>query len=156
MRKKHASKRIAISDPKFGDLLVNRFINNIMKDGKKHRAQTILYDAIEIIGERAKTQTPIDIFKKAVHNVSPVIEIRARRVGGATYQVPTEVRPERRTALAIRWLINYSSERSDKSMSLKLAAEFIAAANGEGNAVKKKEDTHRMAEANKAFAHFKW
>lgn len=156
MRKKHASKRIAISDPKFGDLLVNRFINNIMKDGKKHRAQTILYDAIEIIGERAKTPTPIDIFKKAVHNVSPVIEIRARRVGGATYQVPTEVRPERRTALAIRWLINYSQERSDKSMSLKLAAEFIAAANGEGNAVKKKEDTHRMAEANKAFAHFKW
>ena len=156
MRKKHASKRIAISDPKFGDLLVNRFINNIMKDGKKHRAQTILYDAIEIIGERAKTQTPIDIFKKAVHNVSPVIEIRARRVGGATYQVPTEVRPERRTALAIRWLLNYSSERSDKSMSLKLAAEFIAAANGEGNSVKKKEDTHRMAEANKAFAHFKW
>jgi small subunit ribosomal protein S7 len=156
MRKSHASKRIAISDPKFGDVLVNRFINNIMKDGKKHRAQTILYDALEIIAERAKTTTPIDVFKKAVHNVSPVIEIRARRVGGATYQVPTEVRPERRTALAIRWLINYSSERSDKSMSLKLAAEFIAAANGEGNSVKKKEDTHRMAEANKAFAHFKW
>jgi small subunit ribosomal protein S7 len=156
MRKNHASKRIATSDPKFGDVLVNRFINNIMKDGKKHRAQTILYDAIEIIGERAKTQTPIEIFKKAVQNVSPVIEIRARRVGGATYQVPTEVRPERRTALAIRWLINYSQERSDKSMSLKLAAEFIAASNGEGNAVKKKEDTHRMAEANKAFAHFKW
>ncbi len=156
MRKKHASKRIAISDPKFGDLLVNRFINNIMKDGKKHRAQTILYDAIEIIGERTKAPNPIDIFKKAVHNVSPVIEIRARRVGGATYQVPTEVRPERRTALAIRWLINYSQERSDKSISLKLAAELIAAANGEGNAVKKKEDTHRMAEANKAFAHFKW
>ena len=156
MRKKHASKRIATIDPKFGDVLVNRFINNIMKDGKKHRAQTILYDAIEIIGERTKSQTPIEVFKKAVHNVSPVIEIRARRVGGATYQVPTEVRPERRTALAIRWLINYSQERSDKSMSLKLAAEFIAAANGEGNAVKKKEDTHRMAEANKAFAHFKW
>ena len=156
MRKSHASKRIAISDPKFGDVLVNRFINNIMKDGKKHRAQTILYDALEIIADRTKTTTPIDVFKKAVHNVSPVIEIRARRVGGATYQVPTEVRPERRTALAIRWLINYSSERSDKSMSLKLAAEFIAAANGEGNAVKKKEDTHHMAEANKAFAHFKW
>ncbi|MFA6469949.1 MAG: 30S ribosomal protein S7 [Bacteroidota bacterium] len=156
MRKNHASKRISIADPKFGDILVNRFINNIMKDGKKHRAQTILYDAIEIIGERTKSQNPIEIFKKAVHNVSPVIEIRARRVGGATYQVPTEVRPERRTALAIRWLINYSQERSDKSMSLKLAAELIAAANGEGNAVKKKEDTHRMAEANKAFAHFKW
>ena len=156
MRKKHASKRIPVSDPKFGDLLVNRFINNLMKDGKKHRAQTILYDAIEIVGERTKSQNPIDIFKKAVQNVSPVIEIRARRVGGATYQVPTEVRPERRTALAIRWLLNYSKERSDKSMSLKLAAELIAAANGEGNAVKKKEDTHRMAEANKAFAHFKW
>lgn len=156
MRKKQASKRIATVDPKYGDLLVNRFINNIMKSGKKHLAQSILYDAIDIIGERTKSQNPIEIFKKAVHNVSPVIEIRARRVGGATYQVPTEVRPERRTALAIRWLINYSSERSDKSMSLKLAAEFIAAANGEGNAVKKKEDTHRMAEANKAFAHFKW
>ncbi|MDD8017013.1 MAG: 30S ribosomal protein S7 [Bacteroidota bacterium] len=156
MRKKQASKRIAAADPKFGDILVNRFINNIMKDGKKHIAQNILYDAFEVISDRAKTQTPLDIFKKAVHNVSPVIEIRARRVGGATYQVPTEVRPERRTALAIRWLLSYAQERSDKSMSLKLAAEIIAAANGEGNAVKKKEDTHRMAEANKAFAHFKW
>lgn len=156
MRKKQASKRIVTADPKFGDTLVNRFINNIMKDGKKHIAQNLLYDAFEVIGERVKNQNPLDVFKKAVHNVSPVIEIRARRVGGATYQVPTEVRPERRTALAIRWIINYSKERSDKSMSLKLAAEFIAAANGEGNAVKKKEDTHRMAEANKAFAHFKW
>ena len=156
MRKKQASKRIVTADPKFGDTLVNRFINNIMKDGKKHIAQNLLYDAFEVIGERVKNQNPLDVFKKAVHNVSPMIEIRARRVGGATYQVPTEVRPERRTALAIRWLINYSQERSDKSMSLKLAAEFIAAANGEGNAVKKKEDTHRMAEANKAFAHFKW
>ncbi len=156
MRKKQASKRIVTADPKFGDTLVNRFINNIMKDGKKHIAQNLLYDAFEVIGERVKNQNPLDVFKKAVHNVSPMIEIRARRVGGATYQVPTEVRPERRTALAIRWIINYSKERSDKSMSLKLAAEFIAAANGEGNAVKKKEDTHRMAEANKAFAHFKW
>lgn len=127
-----------------------------MKDGKKHIAQTILYDALEMVGERAKSQNPLEIFKKAVNNVSPVIEIRARRVGGATYQVPTEVRPERRTALAIRWLIGYAQERSDKSMSMKLAAEIVAAANGEGNAVKKKEDTHRMAEANKAFAHFKW
>jgi small subunit ribosomal protein S7 len=127
-----------------------------MSDGKKHRAQSILYDALEVVGERVKTQNPLEIFKKAVNNVSPVIEIRARRVGGATYQVPTEVRPERRTALAIRWLIGYAQERSDKFMSLKLAAEIIAAANGEGNAVKKKEDTHRMAEANKAFAHFKW
>jgi len=156
MRKKQASKRIVSPDPKFGDQLVNRFINNIMLDGKKHRAQSILYDALDVVGERVKTQNPLEVFKKAVNNVSPVIEIRARRVGGATYQVPTEVRPERRTALAIRWLIGYAQERSDKSMSLKLAAEIIAAANGEGNAVKKKEDTHRMAEANKAFAHFKW
>ncbi len=156
MRKKQASKRIVAADPKFGDVLVNRFINNIMEDGKKHTAQSILYGALDIVGERVKTQNPIDVFKKAVHNVSPVIEIRARRVGGATYQVPTEVRPERRTALAIRWLLTYAKERSDKAMSLKLAAEIIAAANGEGNAVKKKEDTHRMAEANKAFAHFKW
>jgi small subunit ribosomal protein S7 len=156
MRKKQASKRIALSDPKFGDVLVNRFINNLMEDGKKHLAQNILYGALDIVGERVNTQSPLDVFKKAVHNVSPVIEIRARRVGGATYQVPTEVRPERRTALAIRWLLTYAKERSDKAMSLKLAAEIIAASNGEGNAVKKKEDTHRMAEANKAFAHFKW
>jgi len=156
MRKKQASKRILSADPKFGDVLVNRFINNIMKNGKKHLAQTILYDALDVVGERVKNQSPIDVFKKAVNNVSPVIEVRARRVGGATYQVPTEVRPERRTALAIRWLIGYAQERSDKSMSLKLASEIVAAANGEGNAVKKKEDTHRMAEANKAFAHFKW
>lgn len=156
MRKKQAAKRKLTPDPKFGDILINRFVNNIMKDGKKHIAQTILYDALEMVGERAKSQNPLEIFKKAVNNVSPVIEIRARRVGGATYQVPTEVRPERRTALAIRWLIGYAQERSDKSMSMKLAAEIVAAANGEGNAVKKKEDTHRMAEANKAFAHFKW
>ncbi|MEW6060922.1 MAG: 30S ribosomal protein S7 [Bacteroidota bacterium] len=156
MRKKQASKRIATPDPKYSDVLVNRFINNIMKNGKKHLAQTILYDALDLVGERVKNQNPLEIFKKAVNNVSPVIEIRARRVGGATYQVPTEVRPERRTALAIRWLISYAKERSDKSMSQKLAAELLAAANGEGNAVKKKEDTHRMAEANKAFAHFKW
>lgn len=156
MRKKQASKRILSPDPKFGDVLVNRFINNIMKNGKKHLAQTILYNALDVVGERVKNQNPIDVFKKAVNNVSPVIEVRARRVGGATYQVPTEVRPERRTALAIRWLIGYAKERSDKSMSLKLASEIVAAANGEGNAVKKKEDVHRMAEANKAFAHFKW
>jgi small subunit ribosomal protein S7 len=155
MRKKRAEKRPVLTDPKFNDPLVTRFINNIMKQGKKNVAQSIFYDALEVIGERTKSNA-IDVFKKAVNNVAPVIEVRARRVGGATYQVPTEVRPERRTALAIRWLINYSKERSDKAMSLKLASEFMAAANGEGNAVKKKEDTHRMAEANKAFAHFKW
>ena len=154
MRKKRAEKRHIQGDPKFNDALVSRFINNIMKRGKKSVAQSIFYDSLDIIGERTKA-SPIDVFKKAVNNVAPVIEIRARRVGGATYQVPTEVRPERRTALAIRWLIN-ATERSDKAMALKLASEFISAANGEGGAVKKKEDTHRMAEANKAFAHFKW
>ncbi len=155
MRKKKSEKRHTQGDPKFNDPLVARFINSIMKRGKKSRAQSIFYDALEFVGTRASVPS-IDVFKKAVNNVAPVIEVRARRVGGATYQVPTEVRPERRTALAIRWLITYANERSDKSMSLKLAAELLAAANGEGNAVKKKEDTHRMAEANKAFAHFKW
>ena len=156
MRKKAATKRFNPPDPKFGEVLVSRFINNLMESGKKHVAQGIFYDALEIVGERNKNLPPIDVFKKAMSNASPVIEVKARRVGGATYQVPTEVRPERRTALAIRWILNYARERSDKSMSLKLAAELLAAANGEGSAVKKKEDTHRMAEANKAFAHFKW
>jgi len=155
MRKKRAERREILPDPKYQDLLVARFINNILRRGKKHLARRILYDAFDIIEERTKTNA-LEIFKKAVSNAEPLIEVRARRVGGATYQVPTEVRPERRTALAIRWLINYAKERSDKSMSLKLAAELIAAANNEGNTIKKKEDTHRMAEANKAFAHFKW
>jgi small subunit ribosomal protein S7 len=126
-----------------------------MKQGKKHLARRILYDAFSIIEERTKS-TGVDVFRKAVSNTRPVLEVKARRVGGATYQVPTEVRSARSTALAIRWLINYASDRKDRSMSLKLAAEFIAASNGEGNAIKKKEDTHKMAEANKAFAHFKW
>ena len=156
MRKKASTKRFNPPDPKFGEVLVSRFINNLMESGKKHTAQGIFYDALEIVGERNKNLPPIDVFKKAMSNASTVIEVKARRVGGATYQVPTEVRPERRTALAIRWILNYARERSDKSMSLKLAAELLAAANGEGSAVKKKEDTHRMAEANKAFAHFKW
>ncbi len=155
MRKKRATKRIIAPDPKFQDLLVARFVNSLLKRGKKHAARRILYGAFDLIEERTKNK-PLDIFKKAVNNVSPLIEVRARRVGGATYQVPTEVRPERRTALAIRWLISYAKERSDKSMAHKLAAELIAAAAGEGGAIKKKDDVHRMAEANKAFAHFKW
>jgi small subunit ribosomal protein S7 len=134
---------------------VAKFINSVLKQGKKHLARRIVYDAIETAEQRSK-QPGLDIFKKAVNNVKPVLEIKARRVGGATYQIPTEVRSDRSIALAIRWLITYASERSDKSMSLKLASEFLAAANNEGNAVKKKEDTHKMAEANKAFAHFKW
>ncbi len=155
MRKKTASKRLIQPDPKFNDVLVARFINSVLKQGKKHLARGIVYDAFDIIEQRTKNPG-LETFRKAVSNVKPVLEIRARRVGGATYQIPTEVRQDRSIALAIRWLIGYASERKEKSMSLKLASEFIAAANNEGNAVKKKEDTHKMAEANKAFAHFKW
>lgn len=155
MRKKRATKRPIAPDPKFQDVLVAKFINSLLKRGKKHLARRILYEALDVIEERTKSN-PLDLFKKAVNNVSPLLEVRARRVGGATYQVPTEVRPERRTALAIRWLIAYAKERSEKSMSQRLASELIAAAQGEGGAIKKKDDVHRMAEANKAFAHFKW
>jgi small subunit ribosomal protein S7 len=155
MRKKTASKRITLPDPKYNDQLVARFINNVLKQGKKHVARRIVYDALALAEERSK-QNGLDVFRKAINNVKPLLEIRARRVGGATYQIPTEVRQDRSIALAIRWLIAYASERKEKSMSLKLASEFVAAANNEGSAVKKKEDTHKMAEANKAFAHFKW
>jgi len=156
MRKKTAAKRLIAPDPKFNDILVSRFINSVLKQGKKHLARKIVYDAFDIISERTKDGSGFDVFKKAMNNVKPILEIRARRVGGATYQIPTEVRSDRSIALAIRWVINYASERKDKSMSLKLAAELMAAANNEGNSVKKKEDTHKMAEANKAFAHFKF
>ena len=155
MRKKRAIRRRVTPDPKFGDELISRFVNSVLQDGTKNIARTIVYSALEQIGQKTD-KNPLDIFKKAVDNASPLIEVRARRVGGATYQVPTEVRLERRTALAIRWLINYAQERSDKSMSQKLAAELLAASSGEGGAVKKKDDVHRMAEANKAFAHFRW
>jgi small subunit ribosomal protein S7 len=155
MRKKRAIRRRVTPDPKFGDELISRFVNSVLQDGKKNIARTIVYSALEQIGKKTD-KNPLDIFKKAVDNASPLIEVRARRVGGATYQVPTEVRLERRTALAIRWLINYAQERSDKSMAQKLAAELLAASTGEGGAVKKKDDVHRMAEANKAFAHFRW
>ena len=155
MRKKRAEKKYLKPDPKFNDVLVSKFINCIMYDGKKSKARSVVYDAFDFIEDR--TQKPgLEIFKKAMSNVQPIIEVRSRRVGGATYQVPTEVRPERRTALAMRWIKRYARERNDKSMSLKLASELISASNGEGSAVKKKEDTHKMAEANKAFAHFRW
>ncbi|MEO8168932.1 MAG: 30S ribosomal protein S7 [bacterium] len=155
MRKKTAERRQTVPDAKYGDVAVAQFINSVMKDGKKHTARRIMYDAFELIEQR--TQKPgLDVFKKALHNARPMLEVKARRVGGATYQVPTEVRSDRGVALAIRWLINYASDRKDKSMAQKLAAEFIAASNGEGSAIKKKEDVHKMAEANKAFAHFKW
>ena len=155
MRKKQAGTRTRVPDPKYDDVLVAQFINNIMKRGKKHLAQRVLYDAFAVIEERTKSNG-VDVFRKALQNTRPMLEVKARRVGGATYQVPTEVREARSVALAIRWLINYASERKDRSMSHKLAAELIAASNGEGSAIKKKEDTHKMAEANKAFAHFRW
>jgi small subunit ribosomal protein S7 len=155
MRKKQAEKRLVQPDPKFNDILVSRFINCVLKEGKKHLARRIVYDAISLIESKTKSNG-LDVFRKAMNNVKPLLEIRARRVGGATYQVPTEVREDRSVALAIRWIIKYASDRKDKSMSSKLAAEFMSAANNEGNSIKKKEDTHKMAEANKAFAHFKW
>ncbi len=155
MRKKRATQRRVTPDPKYSDMLISRFVNSILKKGKKNVARNIVYKAFIQIEQKTQ-KNPLDVFRKAIDNTSPLIEVRARRVGGATYQVPTEVRHERRTALAIRWLINYAKERSDKSMSQKLAAELIAASAGEGGAVKKKDDVHRMAEANKAFAHFRW
>ncbi len=155
MRKKRAEKRYVKPDPKFDDILVSKFINSLMYDGKKSVTRKMVYDAFVLIEDKTK-KPGLEVFKKALSNVQPIIEVRSRRVGGATYQVPTEVRPERRNALAMRWIKNYSRARSEKSMSQKLANELIAASNGEGSSVKKKEDTHKMAEANKAFAHFKW
>lgn len=155
MRKKRAEKRRINPDPKFNDVAVERFVNNLMWQGKKSTARQVLYDALDIVAERTG-EDPLEIFRKAVANVSPSLEVRSRRVGGATYQVPTEVRPDRRTALGIRWIIRYARERREKGMVGKLAGELFAAANGEGSAVKKREDTHRMADANRAFAHFRW
>jgi small subunit ribosomal protein S7 len=155
MRKKRAERRILPTDPKFNDILVSRFVNCLQWGGAKSIAQGIFYDALGVIEERTK-QDGYEVFRKALFNAQPLIEVRARRVGGATYQVPMEVRPERRTALAIRWILIAARGRSDKSMVRKLAAELMSAANSEGGAIKKKDDVHRMAEANKAFAHFKW
>lgn len=142
-------------DPKFNDVLVSRFVNSVMMHGKKSTARRILYGAIDEL-ERRTGQSGYEMFRKALFNAQPVIEVRARRVGGATYQVPMEVRPERRTALSIRWLLKAARARGDKSMMRRLAAELMAAANNEGGAIKKKDEVHRMAESNKAFAHFKW
>jgi small subunit ribosomal protein S7 len=155
MRKKRAAKSLLKPDPKFNDVMVSRFINTIMYDGKKAKARNVVYSAFDIIEEKTK-KPGLEIFKKALTNTQPVIEVRSRRVGGATYQVPTEVRSERRTALAMRWIKTYARQRGEKSMAMKLASELIAASNNDGSSVKKKEDVHKMAEANKAFAHFKW
>jgi small subunit ribosomal protein S7 len=155
MRKRRAPKRLIVPDPNFNDVLIAKFTNSVMKDGEKSVAQGIIYSAFEIIEERVG-KPGVDVFKKAISNVRPMIEVRARRVGGATYQVPTEVRQERSTALAIRWILQNARSRREKSMAANLASELIAASNGEGNSIKKRDDTHRMAEANKAFAHFRW
>lgn len=155
MRRKRAETRPAKVDPLYRDELVGRFISSVMKDGKKSTAQGLVYSALDIIEDRGE-EPGLEVFKKAVNNVAPLVEVRSRRVGGATYQVPIEVRPERRIALAFRWLIQYARARNDKSFAMRLANELMAAANGEGGAVKKKDDTHRMAESNKAFAHFRF
>ena len=146
-------KREILPDPIYQSELVSRFINKIMRDGKKGLAQSIMYGALDIIREKTG-KDPMEVFEAAINNVMPVLEVRARRVGGSNYQVPVEVRPERRRTLAIRWLVNYARQRGEKTMAQRLAAELMDAANNTGAAVKKKEDTHRMAEANKAFAHF--
>lgn len=155
MRRKQAEKRIAVPDPIYGDVTVAKFIAAIMHDGKKSTAQRIVYGAFDTVEERTG-EPGVEVFRKALNNAAPLVEVKSRRVGGATYQVPIEVRPERRTSLAFRWLIQYARSRGDKSMANRLAAELVAASRGEGGAVKKKDDTHRMAEANKAFSHFRF
>jgi small subunit ribosomal protein S7 len=154
-RRREVPKRDVLPDPKFGSTQITKFVNMIMKNGKKSVAETIMYNALDRIGEKA-TGEPMDVLDKALENVSPMVEVKSRRVGGATYQVPVEVRANRRVTLAMRWLIDASRKRGEKSMQLKLAGELMDASENRGNAVKKREETHRMAEANKAFAHFRW
>ena len=154
-RKREVKKREILADPKFHDTLIAKFINGIMRRGKKSVAEHIFYRSLDIINDRTHSD-PTKTFKQAMDNVKPLIEVRPRRVGGATYQVPVEVRPSRKNALAIRWIIGYAKQRSEKTMEEKLAGELIDAANNRGAAIKKKEDTHKMAEANKAFAHYRW
>jgi len=154
-RRREIEKREILPDPKYNSKLVAKFVNSLLKEGKKSVAESILYGAFDIIEKRLKEQ-PLEFFEKAVNNVKPLIEVKSRRVGGSTYQVPTEVVPARRTALAIRWLISNAQERTEKTMREKLAAELIDAANNRGGAVKKREAVHKMAEANKAFAHYRF
>ncbi|MBN1571630.1 MAG: 30S ribosomal protein S7 [Deltaproteobacteria bacterium] len=154
-RRRVVAKRGILPDPKYKDRLIAKFINCMMLKGEKSISERILYDSLDIVAEKSKDD-PVRVFKKALDNIKPVIEVKSRRVGGSTYQVPVEVRPNRREALGIRWLISYSRNRSEKSMKERLAAEILDASNNKGSAVKKKEDTHKMAEANKAFAHYRW
>ncbi len=154
-RRREVAKRVILPDPKFNDRLVAKFINCIMLDGKRSTAERIVYGAFDLIASRT-SDDPIAVFKKAFDNVRPMLEVKSRRVGGSTYQVPVEVRQERRNALAIRWIMTYSRGRGEKTMQERLAGELLDAANGRGASVKKREDTHKMAEANKAFAHYRW
>jgi small subunit ribosomal protein S7 len=154
-RRREVPKREINPDPKFHDRLITKFINSLLKGGKRSTAERIFYGAMDIIEQRTR-EDPLKLFKKALEAVKPVLEVKARRVGGATYQVPVEIRPQRRTALGMRWLIGYARERGEKTMMERLAGEFIDAANNRGNSIKKREDTHKMAEANKAFAHYRF
>jgi len=154
-RRKRAVKRYVPADPRYDSQTVSKFINSLMLAGEKSVAERVFYDSMDLIEQRTG-QPGVQVFKQALNNVKPVVEVKSRRVGGATYQVPVEVRPDRRTALGMRWLVDYSRGRSEKSMAERLAAELILASKGDGSSVKKKEDTHRMAEANRAFAHYRW
>ena len=158
MRKRQAKKRPLLPDPKFNDQLVTRFVNMLMWDGKKSIAFNIFYDAMDIVNERKQDdeKTPLEIWKEALSNVMPHVEVRSRRVGGATFQIPMQIRPDRKVSLAMKWLISFSRKRNEKSMALRLAQEVLAAVKEEGAAVKKRVDTHKMAEANKAFSHFRF
>lgn len=156
MRRKIKNKNIAKPDPKYGSLKLSKFINRVMQDGKKSTARIVVYDALESIKESAKVENPMEIFDLAIKNAGPTMEVRSRRIGGANYQVPREVRPERRLALAIRWIVDAARLNKGKPMADKLANELVMASKGEGSAIKKRDDTHKMAESNKAFAHFSW
>ena len=155
MRRRRPEKRKILKDPIYNDLTVAKFVNYIMKDGKKSIAEKILYTSLDIIKDKMKVDTPLDVFKKALDNVGPMLEVKSKRIGGATYQVPMEVSRDRRSALAMRWILLYSRSRKGKTMAQRLAGELMSASNKEGSAIKKREDTHKMAEANKAFAHFR-
>ena len=154
-RRREVPHRPIMPDARYGNKLVSKFVRSVMRDGKKSTAENIMYTAFDII-ESKTGESPVKVFEKAVENVKPVIEVKSRRVGGSTYQIPQEVRPSRRTALSIRWIIGFSRNRSEKGFAVKLAAELMDAANGRGASIKKKEDTHKMADANKAFAHYRW
>ena len=154
MRKRKPKVRIIVPDPRYNDPMVTQFVNNLMYEGKKSTALTVFYEALDLVADRTK-QDEHGLWKKALNNVMPQVEVRSRRIGGATFQIPTEIRAKRKVSIGMKWLIKYSRQRSGKGMAEKLAAEIIAASKGEGSAVKKKEDTHRMAESNRAFAHFK-